>query len=97
MKRVTSQPSGSTKSSTAGPTPAAAARRLASLSTRRSIPSKEVCAPAIRSTNDWPSTSILKLWLVMPPDSGVTFAWRPGQMRSAAAEASIPGMLAVLE
>ena len=50
MNRVTSQPSGSRKATTSGPTPTAAAARVASCSARRSIPSSSVSRPATRST-----------------------------------------------
>ena len=67
--RVTSQPSGSTKSTTSGPTPTAAAARVASSSTDRSIPRSSVSFPAMRSTNVPSARETFRLWLVMPPPS----------------------------
>src|SRR5439155_939601 len=50
------------------------------------MPSRSVSAPPMRSTNDSPSTSTLKLWFVMPPLSAVTRAGRPGHRRSTASQ-----------
>ena len=66
-ERVTSQPSGSTKSTTSGPTPGTAAVRVAASSAARSIPRRAVSRPATRRTKS-PSTLVaLTLWFVIPP------------------------------
>src|SRR2546427_3246856 len=57
MKRATSTPSGSPQAVTSGPTPAAAARRLASRSIRRSIPSRLPLSAGTRTTKTSWSTA----------------------------------------
>ena len=54
----------------------------ASCSTARSIPSSSVSLPPIRSTNDSPPATTLKLWFVIPPPSGSTESTPSGQTRS---------------
>ena len=76
--RVTSQPSGSTKSTTSGPIPSAAAARVAASSTERSMPRSPVSLPATRSTYVSPSSSTLTLWFVIPPPSTSKRASAPG-------------------
>ena len=69
MKRVTSQPSGSTKATTSGPD----ARRRQPRWSPRARPggrcrAASVSCPAIRSTHTSPpSSSTLRLWFVIPP------------------------------
>jgi hypothetical protein len=63
--------------------PSCAATSDASCSTERSIPRSSVSLPPIRRTNVSPSTTTLKLRLVMPPPSGSSSGARPGQTRSA--------------
>ena len=79
MKRVTSQPSGSTKATTSGPTPTDAAVCVASCSAARSIPSTAVSRPATRSTKTPSERVTFTLWFVIPPlrTSHVERAVRP--------------------
>src|SRR5256886_7776617 len=87
IKRATSQPSSGSNATTSGPTPTSNARLPAAYSTARSMPSSSVFAPPIRRTKTSPSTSTLKLRLVIPPPSSDTVAERPGHSRSTAARA----------
>src|SRR5439155_26419932 len=70
------------------PTPTSNARLPTAYSTARSMPNSSVFAPPIRRTKTSPSTSTLKLRLVIPPPSSDTVAERPGHSRSTAARAA---------
>src|SRR3989442_14820902 len=85
IKRATSQPSSGSNATPSGPTPTSNARFPAAYSTARSMPSSSVFAPPILRTKTSPSTSTLKLRLVIPPPSSATFAVRPGQSLATAA------------
>ena len=91
MNRVTSQPSGSTKSTTSGPIPSAAAARVAASSTPRSIPRRSVSLPATRSTStSSPSTVDLEVVVRDAAAEHLERARRrPGQTRSTAASSSL--------
>src|SRR5438552_17593425 len=88
MNRATSQPWSGTNAVTSGPMPTSKARLPAAYSTARSMPSRSVLAPPIRSTKTSPPTSTLKFRLVIPPPSSATFAARPGHSLATAARAA---------